>query len=65
MGMKESNMKKLLMAMVAVGFVVGCGGDTTGAKTTTKTETKVSTPSGDVKTETKKTEETQKTEDTK
>ena len=54
-------MKNLLMALVAVGFLVGCGGDSAG--TVKKTETKVSTPSG-TKTEVKK-EETKTTDTTK
>ena len=58
-------MKNLLMALVAVGFLVGCGGDTAGSKTSTKTETKVTTPSGTSKVETKKTEEVKKTDDKK
>ena len=54
-------MKNLLVALVAVGFMVGCGGDT--ASTTKKTETTVKTPAG-TKSETKK-EETKTTDTTK
>jgi hypothetical protein len=36
-------MKKLLTALVAVGFVVGCGGDSTGAKEKTTTEKSTTT----------------------
>jgi hypothetical protein len=58
-------MKTLLTALVAVGFVVGCGGDTTGTKAQTKVETKTTTPGGTTKTETTKKEETKTTTDPK
>lgn len=57
-------MKNLLMALVAVGLVVGCGGDTAGTSKTTKTEVKKTDAGGTTKTETTKKEET-KTTDTK
>ena len=51
-------MKNLLMALVAVGFVVGCGGDTVGTKKETKvTQTTGTSGGGTTKTEVKKTEE--------
>ena len=58
---RKATMKNLLMALVAVGLMVGCGGDS--ATTTKKAETKTTTPSG-TKTETKETKET-KTDTTK
>lgn len=56
-------MKTLLTALIAVGFVVGCGGDSTGAKTQTKTEVKVTTPEGTTKKTTTDTKETKVTTD--
>jgi hypothetical protein len=49
-------MKNLLMALVAVGFMVGCGGDTGTKKETTVKKTDTS-PAGTTTTTVKKTEE--------
>ena len=57
-------MKNLLMALVAVGFMVGCGGDTAGTSKTTKTEVKKTDAGGTTKTTTEMTDST-KTTDTK
>jgi len=59
---KDSKMKNLLMALVAVGLVVGCGGDTAGTKKETKTTTTTgSTGGGTVKKEETKKEEVKET----
>jgi hypothetical protein len=60
---RNANMKKLLTALVAVGFVVGCGGDSTGVKASTEKTTKVSTPDGTNKTTEKVTTEKSTTTD--
>ena len=57
MGMKESNMKKLLTALVACGLVVGCGGDTSGTKSSTVKKTETKDAGGTVKKEEVKKEE--------
>jgi hypothetical protein len=61
---RNATMKNLLMALVAVGFLVGCGGDTAGTKATTKTTTSTTTPgAGTTKTTTEKTDSTKTTTD--
>lgn len=60
---RNATMKNLLMALVAVGLMVGCGGDTAATGKTTKTEVKTTTPAGTTKTETTKKEETKTTTD--
>jgi len=56
-------MKNLLMALVAVGFMVGCGGDTASTGKSTKVEVKTTTPAGTTKTEVKKEESAKTTTD--
>ena len=51
-------MRTLLCALVAVGFMVGCGGDTAKTSTEKKASTTVTTPSGTTKVETTKKDET-------
>jgi len=60
---RKATMKNLLMALVAVGLCIGCGGDTSAKKVETKTTSTTTTPGGGTtKTETKDTKEVKTTE---